>query len=98
MASSSSSSSFPYLVLACLNFTLFILSAASLAPTFILKSSPTSMGWALIMPFDAEITTRPERSNGVGEGGVWGVGGDVCVAGGCFLFELWCALVLGEKV
>ncbi|XP_023756735.1 uncharacterized protein LOC111905273 [Lactuca sativa] len=49
MASSSSSSSFPYLVLACLNFTLFILSAASLAPTLILKSSPTSMGWALVM-------------------------------------------------
>ncbi|KAI3495698.1 hypothetical protein L1887_38044 [Cichorium endivia] len=44
-----SSSSFPYLVLACLNFTLFILSAASFAPTIILKTPPTSMGWALIM-------------------------------------------------
>ncbi|KAI3724785.1 hypothetical protein L1987_64550 [Smallanthus sonchifolius] len=49
MASSSSSSSFPYVFLACLNFTLFILSLISLAPTIIINPTPTSMGWALII-------------------------------------------------
>ncbi|XP_052182273.1 uncharacterized protein LOC127794967 [Diospyros lotus] len=43
------SCSFPNLLLSCLNFFLFILSAASLLPTIILKMPPTSLGWALLM-------------------------------------------------
>ncbi|KAK3213419.1 hypothetical protein Dsin_018125 [Dipteronia sinensis] len=44
-----SSCSFPNLVLSCLNFTLFILSAASLAPIILLKMPPTSFGLAFLM-------------------------------------------------
>ncbi|KAK2645234.1 hypothetical protein Ddye_020429 [Dipteronia dyeriana] len=44
-----SSCSFPNLVLSCLNFTLFILSAASLAPIILLKTPPTSFGLAFLM-------------------------------------------------
>uniref|UniRef100_A0A5B7B7F4 Membrane lipoprotein n=1 Tax=Davidia involucrata TaxID=16924 RepID=A0A5B7B7F4_DAVIN len=51
MASSKlrSSCSFPNLLLSCLNFILFILSATSLAPIIVLKMPPTSLGWAFIM-------------------------------------------------
>ncbi|GJT29732.1 hypothetical protein Tco_0910007 [Tanacetum coccineum] len=51
MAASSYSccSSCPYVILVCLNFSLFVLSAVSLAPTIIIKSPPTSVGWALVM-------------------------------------------------
>ncbi|KAK4854655.1 hypothetical protein QYF36_027298 [Acer negundo] len=51
MASSKlrSSCSFPNLVLSCLNFTLFILSAASLAPIILLKMPPTSFGLAFFI-------------------------------------------------
>ncbi|KAJ9168043.1 hypothetical protein P3X46_019617 [Hevea brasiliensis] len=50
MASSKlrSSCSFPNLLLSCLNFTLFILSSASLAPIILLKMPPTSLGLALL--------------------------------------------------
>lgn len=41
--------SFPYVLLFCLNFTLFILSASSFVPTVIIKSPPTSMGYALVI-------------------------------------------------
>ncbi|KAF5481716.1 hypothetical protein F2P56_002348 [Juglans regia] len=44
-----SSCSFSSLLLSCLNFTLFILSSASLAPTILLRMPPTSMGMALLM-------------------------------------------------
>ncbi|KAJ0030275.1 hypothetical protein Pint_13498 [Pistacia integerrima] len=43
-----SSCSFPNLLLSCLNFTLFILSAASLAPIILIKMPPTSFGMALL--------------------------------------------------
>ncbi|PSS02023.1 Protein doublesex like [Actinidia chinensis var. chinensis] len=51
MASSKlrSSCSFPNLLLSCLNFSLFILSAASLAPTILLKMPPTSLGFAFLL-------------------------------------------------
>ncbi|KAL5768524.1 hypothetical protein ACOSP7_015069 [Xanthoceras sorbifolium] len=51
MASSKlrSSCSFPNLVLSCFNFTLFTLSAASLAPIILLKMPPTSFGLAFLM-------------------------------------------------
>ncbi|KAI8019571.1 hypothetical protein LOK49_LG04G00116 [Camellia lanceoleosa] len=50
MASSKlrSSCSFPNLLPACLNFTLFILSATSLFPIILLKMPPTSLGWAFL--------------------------------------------------
>nr|AFK47572.1 unknown [Lotus japonicus] len=41
--------SFTTLLLCCLNFTLFILSAASFAPTILLKMPPTSFGMAFLM-------------------------------------------------
>ncbi|XP_057416684.1 uncharacterized protein LOC130711191 [Lotus japonicus] len=41
--------SFTTLLLCCLNFTLFILSAASFAPTILLKMPPTSLGMAFLM-------------------------------------------------
>ncbi|KAL9325825.1 hypothetical protein ACSQ67_006470 [Phaseolus vulgaris] len=41
--------SFTNLVLSCLNFSLFILSASSFAPTILLKMPPTSFGLALLM-------------------------------------------------
>ncbi|KAK6236560.1 hypothetical protein SCA6_011897 [Theobroma cacao] len=44
-----SSFSFPNLLLSCLNFTLFILSATSLAPIILLKMPPTSLGLAFLM-------------------------------------------------
>ncbi|PON55587.1 hypothetical protein TorRG33x02_298800 [Trema orientale] len=44
-----SSLSFPNLLLSCLNFTLFILSAASLAPIILLRTPPTSFGMAFLM-------------------------------------------------
>ncbi|XP_050373723.1 uncharacterized protein LOC126791325 [Argentina anserina] len=44
-----SSCSFPNLLLACLNFILFILSATSLVPTILLRMPPTSMGMAFLM-------------------------------------------------
>ncbi|XWS17485.1 hypothetical protein CRYUN_Cryun33cG0071900 [Craigia yunnanensis] len=44
-----SSFSFPNLLLSCLNFTLFILSAASIAPIILLKMPPTSLGIAFLM-------------------------------------------------
>lgn len=44
-----SSFSFPNLVLSSLNFTLFILSAASVAPVILLRAPPTSMGMAFLM-------------------------------------------------
>ncbi|KAH7519295.1 hypothetical protein FEM48_Zijuj08G0020800 [Ziziphus jujuba var. spinosa] len=53
MASSKSnlrnSCSFPNLVLSCLNFTLFILSSASVPPVVLLRMPPTSMGMAFLM-------------------------------------------------
>ncbi|KAK9274592.1 hypothetical protein L1049_021841 [Liquidambar formosana] len=51
MASSKlrSSCSFPNLLLSCMNFILFILSASSLAPILLLKMPPTSMGLAFLM-------------------------------------------------
>ncbi|CAK9144177.1 unnamed protein product [Ilex paraguariensis] len=51
MASSKlrSSCSFLTLLLSCLNFFLFILSAISLAPILVLKMPPTSLGWAFLM-------------------------------------------------
>lgn len=42
------SCSFSNILLSCLNFILFILSAASIAPIILLKSPPTSMGWAFV--------------------------------------------------
>ncbi|KNA21653.1 hypothetical protein SOVF_041250 [Spinacia oleracea] len=45
-----SSFSFPNLLLSCLNLTLFLLSFASLAPIFLLKTPPTSLGCALLVP------------------------------------------------
>ncbi|XP_068663650.1 uncharacterized protein [Aristolochia californica] len=49
MASSKlrSSSSFPNLLLACLNLFLFLLSTASFVPIFLLRIPPTTFGWAL---------------------------------------------------
>ncbi|GKV17918.1 hypothetical protein SLEP1_g28370 [Rubroshorea leprosula] len=44
-----SSFSFPNVLLSCLNFTLFILSAASLVPIILLKMPPTSLGLAFLM-------------------------------------------------
>ncbi|KAF5188189.1 Membrane lipoprotein [Thalictrum thalictroides] len=44
-----SSSSFSVLLLMLLNFILFILSSASIAPIFLLKYPPSSFGWALFM-------------------------------------------------
>ncbi|GLU10146.1 hypothetical protein SLE2022_269660 [Rubroshorea leprosula] len=44
-----SSFSFPNVILSCLNFTLFILSAASLVPIILLKMPPTSLGLAFLM-------------------------------------------------
>lgn len=44
-----SSCSFPNLLLACLNFILFILSVTSLVPTILLRMPPTSMGMAFLM-------------------------------------------------
>ncbi|KAK5824809.1 hypothetical protein E1A91_A06G082800v1 [Gossypium mustelinum] len=44
-----SSFSFPNLLLSSLNFILFILSAASLAPIILLKMPPTSLGVAFLM-------------------------------------------------
>ncbi|KAL5182810.1 hypothetical protein HKD37_17G046849 [Glycine soja] len=41
--------SFTNLLLSCLNFSLFILSASSFAPTILLKMPPTSFGMALLM-------------------------------------------------
>ncbi|XP_027333763.1 uncharacterized protein LOC113848448 [Abrus precatorius] len=41
--------SFTSLLLSCLNFALFILSAASFAPTILLKMPPTSFGMAFLM-------------------------------------------------
>ncbi|KAL0338890.1 UNVERIFIED_CONTAM: hypothetical protein Sangu_1411100 [Sesamum angustifolium] len=52
MASSklrSSSSSFLNLLLSFFNFILFLLSAASFAPTLLLKTPPTSLGWAFLL-------------------------------------------------
>ncbi|XP_012077045.1 uncharacterized protein LOC105637961 [Jatropha curcas] len=51
MASSKlrSSCSFPNLLLSCLNFTLFILASASVAPIILLKMPPTSLGFAFLM-------------------------------------------------
>ncbi|XP_061361610.1 uncharacterized protein LOC133305408 [Gastrolobium bilobum] len=51
MASSKlrSACSFTSLLLCCLNFTLFILSASSFAPTVLLKMPPTSFGMALLL-------------------------------------------------
>ncbi|XP_024445790.1 uncharacterized protein LOC18107698 [Populus trichocarpa] len=51
MASSKlrSSCSFPSLLLSCLNFTLFILSSASIVPIVLLKMPPTSLGFALLV-------------------------------------------------
>ncbi|CAK9138511.1 unnamed protein product [Ilex paraguariensis] len=43
------SCSFPNLLLSFLNFILFILSALSLAPIIVLKTPPTSLGWAFLM-------------------------------------------------
>ncbi|XP_050218600.1 uncharacterized protein LOC126669231 [Mercurialis annua] len=42
------SCSFPLLLLSCLNFTLCILSLASIAPVILLKTPPTSLGFALL--------------------------------------------------
>ncbi|XP_047339032.1 uncharacterized protein LOC124942550 [Impatiens glandulifera] len=42
------SCSFANLLLSCLNFTLFILSASSLAPIILLKWPPTSFGYAFL--------------------------------------------------
>ncbi|XP_062091152.1 uncharacterized protein LOC133797308 [Humulus lupulus] len=44
-----SSFSFPNLLLSCLNFTLFILSATSIAPIILLRMPPTSFGMAFLM-------------------------------------------------
>lgn len=44
-----SSCSFPNLLLAFLNFILFILSVTSLVPTILLRMPPTSMGVAFLM-------------------------------------------------
>ncbi|XP_074273602.1 uncharacterized protein LOC141597147 [Silene latifolia] len=44
-----SSFSFPNLFLSCLNFTLFILASASFAPIILIKTPPTSLGWALLI-------------------------------------------------
>lgn len=44
-----SSCSFPNLLLAFLNFILFILSVTSLVPTILLRMPPTSMGMAFLM-------------------------------------------------
>ncbi|KAL5149348.1 hypothetical protein HKD37_13G036193 [Glycine soja] len=41
--------SFTNLLLSCLNFSIFILSASSFAPTILLKMPPTSFGMALLM-------------------------------------------------
>ncbi|KAI4344602.1 hypothetical protein L6164_011809 [Bauhinia variegata] len=41
--------SFTTLLLFCLNFTLFILSAASFVPTILLRMPPTSFGMAFLM-------------------------------------------------
>ena len=51
MASSKlrSACSFTSLLLSCLNFVLFITSAASFAPTILLKMPPTSFGMAFLM-------------------------------------------------
>ncbi|WCJ42796.1 hypothetical protein M5689_023582 [Euphorbia peplus] len=42
------SCSFPNLLLSCLNFILFLLSAASLAPIILLKTPPTSLALAFL--------------------------------------------------
>ncbi|KAL0410419.1 UNVERIFIED_CONTAM: hypothetical protein Slati_3631600 [Sesamum latifolium] len=52
MASSklrNSSCSFLNLLLSFFNFILFLLSAASFAPTLLLKNPPTSLGWAFLL-------------------------------------------------
>nr|GLL20711.1 uncharacterized protein LOC109186243 [Ipomoea trifida] len=43
------SCSFPILLVSFLNFILFILSLASIAPTLLLKMPPTSLGYAFLM-------------------------------------------------
>ncbi|KAK4760073.1 hypothetical protein SAY87_023204 [Trapa incisa] len=44
-----SSCSFPNLLLSCLSLVLFILSAASIVPTVLLRMPPTSLGFAFLM-------------------------------------------------
>ncbi|KAI8553342.1 hypothetical protein RHMOL_Rhmol05G0007900 [Rhododendron molle] len=55
MAASKRRSSFPHLLLACLNFILFILSAASLAPTILIKTPPSSFGLAFLLVSSTSI-------------------------------------------
>ncbi|KAK4713751.1 hypothetical protein R3W88_019658 [Solanum pinnatisectum] len=43
------SCSFPILLFSFLNFILFILSAASIAPIVFLKTPPTSLGWSFLI-------------------------------------------------
>ncbi|XP_027069298.1 uncharacterized protein [Coffea arabica] len=43
-----SSCSFPIVLVSFLNFILFILSSASLAPIILLKTPPTCLGWAFL--------------------------------------------------
>ncbi|KAL2945103.1 Protein SEY1 [Bienertia sinuspersici] len=50
-----SSSSFPNILLSCLNFLLFILSSSSLAPILLLKTPPTSLGYALLLSSSISI-------------------------------------------
>ncbi|KAM7256519.1 hypothetical protein ACFE04_012260 [Oxalis oulophora] len=50
-----SSCSFLNLLLSCLNFTLFILSSASIAPIILLKTPPSSLGYAFLVSSSISI-------------------------------------------
>ncbi|KAK9715659.1 hypothetical protein RND81_06G180200 [Saponaria officinalis] len=52
-----SSFSCPNLCLTCLNFTLFILSSSSFAPIILLKTPPTSLGYALLVSSTISLFT-----------------------------------------
>lgn len=52
-----SSFSFPTLILSCLNFTVFIIAAVSVAPTLLLITPPASLGAALLCVSFATLGT-----------------------------------------
>ncbi|CAL9093431.1 uncharacterized protein LOC135640030 [Musa acuminata AAA Group] len=53
----SSSSSLPSLLLSSLNLFLLVLASASFAPVFLLRTSPTSSGWALVAVSSATVVS-----------------------------------------
>ncbi|CAD5177953.1 unnamed protein product [Musa acuminata subsp. malaccensis] len=53
----SSSSSLPSLLLSSLNLFLLVLASASFSPVFLLRTSPTSSGWALVAVSSATVVS-----------------------------------------